>query len=118
MRIMAVSLNHTIVWSSDQTKSSRFFADMLGRPPPIRYGHFDVVKLDNGVSLDFARSEGPIQSQHYAFLIGEADFDAVLHRIRELRLEHWADRCAPVQVRLTSMMVAAAYISLAPMDTF
>jgi hypothetical protein len=56
---MTVSLNHTIVWSSDQTKSSRFFADMLGRPPPIRYGHFDVVKLDNGVSLDFARSEGP-----------------------------------------------------------
>jgi hypothetical protein len=31
------------------------------------------------------------QSQHYAFLIGEADFDAVQHRIRELRLEHWAD---------------------------
>ena len=100
MRIMAVSLNHTIVWSSDQTKSSRFFADMLGRPPPIRYGHFDVVKLDNGVSLDFARSEGPIQSQHYAFLIGEADFDAVLHRIRELRLEHWADpmRASPGEI--------------------
>lgn len=47
--------------------------------------------FDNGVSLDFARSEGLIQPQHYAFLIGETDFDALLHRIRELRLEHWAD---------------------------
>jgi len=73
---MTVSLNHTIVWSSDQTKSSRFFSDMLGLPPPNRYGNFDVVTLDNGVSLDFARSEGLIQSQHYAFLIGEGRPDA------------------------------------------
>jgi hypothetical protein len=68
-------------------------------------GIFDVVKLDNGVSLDFARSDGPIQSQHYAFLIGEADFDAVLHRIRELRLEHWADpmRASPGVPMTTSV---------------
>jgi catechol 2,3-dioxygenase-like lactoylglutathione lyase family enzyme len=64
---------------------------MLGRPAPARFGHFDVVELDNGVSLDFADAEGPIRPQHYAFLIGEADFDAVLSRIRERGLEHWAD---------------------------
>ena len=45
----------------------------------------------NGVSLDFADAEGPIRPQHYAFLISEADFDAVLSRIRERGLEHWAD---------------------------
>ena len=64
---------------------------MLGRPAPTRFGHFDVVELDNGVSLDFADAEGPIRPQHYAFLISEADFDAVLSRIRERGLEHWAD---------------------------
>jgi hypothetical protein len=51
---------------------------MLGRPAPTRLGYFDVVELDNGVSLDFADAEGPIRPQHYAFLINEADFDAVL----------------------------------------
>ena len=51
---MAAQLNHTIVWSSDQTMSARFLAEMLGRPAPTRFGHFDVVELDNGVSLDFA----------------------------------------------------------------
>jgi hypothetical protein len=56
---------------------------MLGRPPPTRFGHFDVVELDNAISLDFADAEGPIRPQHYAFLIDEADFDAVLGRIRE-----------------------------------
>src|SRR5258707_14097275 len=88
---MAAQLNHTIVWSSDQTMSARFLAEILGRPAPTRFGHFDVVELDNGVSLDFANAQGPIRSQHYAFLISEADFDAVLSRIRERGLEHWAD---------------------------
>jgi catechol 2,3-dioxygenase-like lactoylglutathione lyase family enzyme len=88
---MAIQLNHTIVWSSDQTKSARFLAEILGRPAPTRFGHFDVVELDNGISLDFAGAEPPIQPQHYAFLITEADFDAVLARITERGLAYWAD---------------------------
>jgi catechol 2,3-dioxygenase-like lactoylglutathione lyase family enzyme len=54
-------------------------------------GPFEVVELDNGVSLDFAAADGPIQPQHYAFLISEVDFDAVFGRIREQGLEYWAD---------------------------
>ena len=99
---MAAQLNHTIVWSSDQTKSARFLAEMLGRPAPLRFGHFDVVELDNGVSLDFANAAGAIRPQHYAFLISEADFDAVLGRIRERGLDHWADpaRHRPGEINL------------------
>jgi catechol 2,3-dioxygenase-like lactoylglutathione lyase family enzyme len=88
---MTAQLNHTIVWAKDQGASARFLAEMLGRPPPARFAHFDVVELDNGVSLDFADSERAIAPQHYAFLISEADFDAVLGRIKERNLDHWAD---------------------------
>lgn len=88
---MSAQLNHTIVWSTDQAKSARFLAEMLGRPAPTRFGHFDVVELDNGVSLDFANVDGPIRPQHYAFLISDTDFDAVLGRIRERKLQYWAD---------------------------
>jgi catechol 2,3-dioxygenase-like lactoylglutathione lyase family enzyme len=88
---MGAQLNHTIVWCRDQKASSRFLADMLGRPPPSRFARFDVVDLDNGVSLDFAEREGEIGMQHYAFLISEQDFDAVLGRIHERKLDHWAD---------------------------
>lgn len=88
---MTAQLNHTIVWARDQHASAQFLADMLGLPPPARVAHFDVVELDNGVSLDFAAAEQAITPQHYAFLIGEADFDAVLGRIRERGLDHWAD---------------------------
>jgi hypothetical protein len=88
---MTTQLNHTIVWSSDQTQSALFLADIFGLPPPVRIWHFEVVKLDNGVSLDFAQSAEPIQSQHYAFLIDEPDFDAVLKRIIERGVKYWAD---------------------------
>lgn len=88
---MGAQLNHTIVWSSDRRKSARFLAEMLGRPAPSSFGHFEVVELDNGVALHFADLAGSIQPQHYAFLIGEDDFDAVIARIHEKGLPHWAD---------------------------
>lgn len=88
---MAVQLNHTIVWCADQRRSAAFLSEMLGRPPARRFMHFLVVDMDNGVSLDFYEKSGDIALQHYAFLIGEADFDAVYARIRERGLAHWAD---------------------------
>jgi catechol 2,3-dioxygenase-like lactoylglutathione lyase family enzyme len=50
-----------------------------------------VVQLGNGVGLDFADAEGPIQSQHFAFLVSETDFDAIFNRINEQSLVYWAD---------------------------
>lgn len=91
---MAAQLNHTIVWCRDQEKSARFLADMLGRPAPTRFGPFHVVALDNGVSLDFRSVDRPTVPQHYAFLISETDFDAVLARIHERKLDYWADPMA------------------------
>jgi catechol 2,3-dioxygenase-like lactoylglutathione lyase family enzyme len=88
---MTAQLNHTIVWCRDQRRSSQFLAEMLGLPAPTKFSHFDVVSLDNGVSMDFAERKGEIVAQHYAFLISESDFDAVLARIHEKKLDHWAD---------------------------
>ena len=88
---MSAQLNHTIVWCSDKKRSATFLAELLGLPQPTRFGPFLVVQLDNGVSLDFHEIDGEIASQHYAFLIGEDDFDQVFARIRGQGLKHWAD---------------------------
>lgn len=88
---MGAELNHTIVWCSDKQASANFLAEMLGRPAPHAFYNFLVVDLDNNVSLDFMEKSGNIALQHYAFLIGEDDFDAVYGRIRERNLDHWAD---------------------------
>jgi len=45
----------------------------------------------NDVSLDFAETSREIASQHYAFLVGEEEFDATFGRIREKDLPYWAD---------------------------
>jgi catechol 2,3-dioxygenase-like lactoylglutathione lyase family enzyme len=86
-----VQLNHTIVWCRDKKRSARFLSEMLGRSAPVRFGPFLVVEVDNGVSLDFHDADEDIGSQHYAFLIDEDDFDAILARIRARGLDYWAD---------------------------
>jgi catechol 2,3-dioxygenase-like lactoylglutathione lyase family enzyme len=88
---VSVQLNHTIVACRDQQRSAAFLAGILGLPPATRFGHFLVVKADNGVSLDFAETSRPIASQHYAFLVGEAEFDAAYDRIRGQEVPYWAD---------------------------
>ena len=89
---MAVQFNHTLVWCRDPQRSSDFVTQILGLPPARRFMHFLVVDLANGASLDYWDG-GPenFSAQHYAFLIGEDDFDAVLARIRERGLTFWAD---------------------------
>jgi catechol 2,3-dioxygenase-like lactoylglutathione lyase family enzyme len=86
-----MEFNHTIVWCNDKAKSAGFLANILGRPDPEPFGHFLVVKLDNGVSLDFMDKDGEVSRQHYAFLIEEGEFDAVFGRIRQAGLDYWAD---------------------------
>ena len=88
---MGAELNHTIVWCSDKARSSAFLTDMLGLPPAKPFYHFLVVELDNRVSLDFFQKEGEVSRQHYAFLVGEAEFDAAFARIQGRGLTYWAD---------------------------
>ena len=78
---MSVQLNHTIVSCRDQQRSAAFLTGILGLPAATRFGHFLVVEADNGVSLDFAETSGAITAQHYAFLVGEEEFDAAFGRI-------------------------------------
>jgi catechol 2,3-dioxygenase-like lactoylglutathione lyase family enzyme len=85
METAAMKLNHTIVNCSNQSKSSSFLVEILGRPAATRFGPFHVV------SLDYLQTDKPIEQQHYAFLITESEFDAVLGRITECGVTHWAD---------------------------
>lgn len=65
---------------------------MFGLPAAREFGPFLAVELD-GVSLDYMQvTPGEdIRPQHHAFLVSEAEFDAIYGRIRERNLPHWAD---------------------------
>ncbi len=90
---MSISFNHTIVAARDQHKSAEFLTELFGLPSPKPFGHFLVVELEHGVSLDYAdvAPGEDIKRQHYAFLVSEQDFDAIYGKIRSRGLQHWAD---------------------------
>lgn len=88
---MPVQLNHTIVHARDPLVSATFLADMLGLAPPVRFGPFYGVELDNGVTLDFISHDGDMLVEHYAFLVSEKEFDTIFERIRARQLPYWAD---------------------------
>lgn len=88
---MAVHFNHTIIWSHDRKGSAAFLARILGLSPPRAWGHFEIVATANGVSVDFMEKEGTISTQHYAFLVSEAEFDQIFDRIQAEGLDYWAD---------------------------
>lgn len=88
---VSVQLNHTIVSCKDQQRSAAFITGILGLPPASRFSHFLVVEADNGVSLDYSETTDEITAQHYAFLIGEEEFDASFARIKDQGLTYWAD---------------------------
>src|ERR1700739_2801053 len=87
---VSVQLNHTIVSCRDQQRSAAFLTGILGLPAATQFAHFLVVEADNGVSLDFAETTGTITPQHYAFLVGEEEFDAAFGRIRDTGLTYRA----------------------------
>jgi catechol 2,3-dioxygenase-like lactoylglutathione lyase family enzyme len=88
---MPVQFNHTIVWSHNSRDSAAFLASVLGLPGPRKWGPFQIVTASNGVNVDFMDKEGEIRTQHYAFLVSEAEFDQIFGRVRERGLTYWAD---------------------------
>ncbi|MCV7347604.1 VOC family protein [Mycolicibacterium rhodesiae] len=90
---MAIELNHTIVAAHDKQQSARFLTELFGLPDAVPFGHFLVVTLEHGLSLDFADvpADEPIHPQHYAFLVSEDDFDAIYRKIADREQPHWAD---------------------------
>jgi catechol 2,3-dioxygenase-like lactoylglutathione lyase family enzyme len=88
---VAIELNHTIVYSRDKRESAEFLTSLFGLPSPTAWGPFLAVGVSNAVTLDFLDTTGEIASQHYCFLVGEDEFDAIFGRIRSGGHAYWAD---------------------------
>jgi catechol 2,3-dioxygenase-like lactoylglutathione lyase family enzyme len=88
---MPVELNHTIVHASDRDATAAFLTEILGLPEAPEWGPFRIVDMANGVSLDVMQDPGEVTPQHYAFLVGDDEFDQILGRIQERGLTYWAD---------------------------
>jgi catechol 2,3-dioxygenase-like lactoylglutathione lyase family enzyme len=89
---MSVALNHTIIPATDRWASARFLAGILGLELGAEWGPFVPLHTHNGVTLDFR--DAPVANfrpSHYAFLVGDQEFDAALTRLRTDAVAYFAD---------------------------
>jgi catechol 2,3-dioxygenase-like lactoylglutathione lyase family enzyme len=97
---MTVQLDHLLVFARDKYRAAQFFAGIFGLSEPQEAGFFVAVHLSDGVVLNFAEPGIDFPGQHYAFLVGDDDFEAILERIQANKLAYWADpqRRLPSQI--------------------
>ncbi len=83
---MTITLNHTIVPCRDKVAAAKFFARIFGLKRG-RTGYFAPVKVNKTLTLLF--DEAPkVESHHYAFHVGKAEFDAILGRVKKAGLAY------------------------------
>ncbi|MET7338084.1 VOC family protein [Nonomuraea sp. NPDC005650] len=77
---MAIVMNHLIVPAADREAAAAFFADLLGLRVGPPAGPFAPVSVNDDLTLDFDDRREP-HPGHYAFLVDDATFDAVMERL-------------------------------------
>lgn len=79
---MTVTLNHTIVPAHEKGAAANWFARVLGLEyEPSSDGHFASVHVNAALTFLFSDDE-TFPASHYAFHVSDAEFDAILERVR------------------------------------
>jgi catechol 2,3-dioxygenase-like lactoylglutathione lyase family enzyme len=85
---MAITLNHTIVPAHDKVASAKFFAQIFGLPFDERaVAYFAPVRVNETLTLDFHDDVDRFEVHHYAFHVGDQEFDAIFKRVQEAGLK-------------------------------
>jgi catechol 2,3-dioxygenase-like lactoylglutathione lyase family enzyme len=81
---MAIQLDHLIVPSHDPVAGAKSLAGLLDVPWQEAQGPFTPVYVNETITLDFADRD-QFEPHHYCFRVSDAEFDAILGRIRAAR---------------------------------
>ena len=97
---MTMQLDHTIVPSRDKKASAQFFADIFGLTVTPGGGYFSQVRINETLTFDFAEDPHPPEGLHYAFHITDAEFDAILGRVKAKGIPFGSEPDSPANGRL------------------
>lgn len=94
---MTVHLDHLMVPARDKLAAARRLAELLGVPwAPTGIGPFVPVYVNEGLTLDFDEWQEPLPKIHFCFRVAEAEFDAILGRIRAAGIPYRSSVHGPV----------------------
>ena len=97
---MAITLNHTIVPVRDKEASARFFARMFGLSYERPGEYFAPVRVNETLTLLFDDDVDSFDSHHLAFHVSDAEFDAVLQRVRDSGIAYGSGPSDPANGKL------------------
>jgi hypothetical protein len=82
---MPAELDHMIVPSRDRHAAAELLGRILGAPwSKAGVGPFCPVYVNDALTLDIDEVEGGFPVMHYCFRVCDAEFEALLSRLREL----------------------------------
>lgn len=84
---MTIHLDHTLVPARDKEASAKWFAEIFGLTYEGPWAAFAPVQIDEYLCIDFQQRDD-FDSHHYAFLVADGEFDAILQRVREVGITY------------------------------
>lgn len=99
---MGIRLDHLIVPSRDRRAAAARLAGILGMPwsEQASGGPFSAVYVNSELTLDLAQFGDEVPPQHYCFHVDEAQFDAILGRLREQDIAYRSTPLGPVDMQI------------------
>ncbi len=100
---MTVELDHTIVPTRDQVASAKQLAHLLGVPwSATGVGPFSAVYVNGGLTLDFLDTDEVFPIYHFCFRVSQAEFDAILGRIKAAGIPYRSNVRGPVDHKINT----------------
>ena len=100
---MAITLDHTIVPAHDKVASAKFFARIFGLSYEGPMGPFAPVQINETLTFDFDDRRQRFEVHHYAFHVGEEEFDAIFGRVKEAGLVYGSQPWTPEDMQVRSV---------------
>ena len=100
---MSIQLDHMIVPSRNRRAAAELLANILGVPwAESGVGPFCPVFVNEGLTLDFDQADRPFPIQHYCFRVSEAEFDAILSRIKAHEIAYRSNPHGPADMLINT----------------
>ncbi|WP_137939898.1 VOC family protein [Chitinivorax sp. B] len=100
---MTIELDHTIVPSRTKVASAKRLAELLNVPwSETTIGPFSAVYVNDGLTLDFIDTNEDFPIYHFCFRVTQADFDAILGRIKAAGIPYRSSVRGPMDMQIST----------------
>ena len=100
-----IELDHTIVPARDKAGAARQLATLLGVEwAETTAGPFSAVFVNDGLTLDFIDTQDDFPVYHFCFRVDDADFDAILGRLRAAGIRYRSEVRGPQDMVINHYM--------------